>query len=150
MLPVPSWSPPATDCLPWCLQFPSVPEMPSPGFQHHFNFLIFLTLKKKVSELSVKCVFGLRRRERIARAIFPKRAPKVTQQKLLFFYYSFATWALHWPAQGVQGSPKRCRRSAHWELKVAKCVLQQQKWLPQTCHKRCRCPAKVPQKRRKA
>ena len=41
----------------------------------------------------------------------------------------------NWPAQGVQGSPKRCRRSAHWELKVAKCVIQKEKnfqWMSKT------------------
>ena len=87
--------------------------------------------------MSVKCVFGLHRRERIACATFHKRVQKVTLTKCSFwlFFGSFPTWAQEGQT-GQRRVPKGVPRGLHWEFKVAKCVFQNGKnaqRLSQTC-----------------
>ena len=99
----------------------------------------FSDAQQKVSELSVKSVFGLHRRERIACATFHKRGQKVSLTKLSFcwFFDSFPTWAQEGQT-GQRRVPKGAPIGLHWEFKAAKCVLQNGKnaqRLSQTCHK---------------
>ena len=78
-LPVPTLPVMCRRCFAW---------IPAP-----FESLAIFDGQEKVSELSVKCVFGLHRRERIACATFYKRVQKVTLQKCSFwlFFGSFAS-----------------------------------------------------------
>ena len=79
--PVPPISLMCRRCLPW-----------DPG---PFESFVLFYVQKKVSELSVKCLFGLHRRERIACATFQKRLQNVILKKWFFwlFFGSFPTWA---------------------------------------------------------
>ena len=138
-LPVPPLSGMCRRCLDW---------IPTP-----FRSFDIFDAKQKVSELSVKCVFGLHRRERIAYATFQKRLQKVILKKWYFwlFFGTFPTWAQEGQT-GERRLPKGFPRGFHWEFKVAKWVFQNGKdaqRLSQTCHKRGFWLAKMGQKRRK-
>ena len=147
-------------CLPDAFQMaPSsslicdVSKVPRLGTAPFESFAIF-DAQKKVSELSVKCVFGLHRRERIASAIFQKRLQNVTLKKWFFsqFFGSFLTWAQEGQTDHCR-VPKGAPRGAT-EVLVGSSRLQhvcrERLLASQMCHKRGCWRAMLASQRRKA
>ncbi len=84
----------------------TIPPRASPGFQVLKNNGSFSRPKKQVSEMSAKCVFGLRRRGRITYAPVPRRVPKRSKKK---WFFGFVRELVPDRGQGVtNGMPKGC------------------------------------------